>query len=221
MILCSRGFSLETGLFCTKGEFLHMREPEKAATNLSSLFYSLHGSQVQTTLWRCPAVRNLKIEHNNDNWHYPIDIGGSCPLKMQQKLGQTLGILVSQKFAGVGNTSVSISHILRQAPVLMSHYVLESPLNLSLISKSLLRANEPFIHWMYSVRLFPNSNRRLLHTPHTRLTHVHMCIHCPAVKAPVFLFTFLPLRVIRWPRHSPKGKSRSKSIKAISSSFFD
>ena len=64
-------------------------------------------------------MRNLKIEHNNDNWHYPIDTGGSCPLKMQQKLGQTLSILVSQKFAGVGNTSVSISHILRQAPVLM------------------------------------------------------------------------------------------------------
>lgn len=83
----SKRFSLEMGLFCTKGEFLHAGEPEKAATNLSSLFDSLHGSQVQTTLWRRPAARNLKIQHNNDNWHYPIVIGGSYPLKMQQKLG--------------------------------------------------------------------------------------------------------------------------------------
>lgn len=44
----SKRFSLEMGLFCMKGEFLHVGDPEKAAKNLSSLFDSLHGSQVQT-----------------------------------------------------------------------------------------------------------------------------------------------------------------------------
>ena len=63
------------GLFCMKGGFLHVGEPEKAAKNLSSLFDSLHGSQVQTTLWRCLAVRTLETQHNDDDWHHPIVTG--------------------------------------------------------------------------------------------------------------------------------------------------
>ena len=77
----SKRFSLEMGLFCMKGGFLHVGEPEKAAKNLSSLFYSLHGSQVQTTLWRCLAVRTLETQHNDDDWHHPIVTGALAHLK--------------------------------------------------------------------------------------------------------------------------------------------
>lgn len=82
----SKRFSLEMGLSCMKGEFLHVGDPEKAAKNLGSLFDSSMEAKSKL-LWRCLAVRNLKTEHNDDNWHYPVVTGRSCPLKMWQKLG--------------------------------------------------------------------------------------------------------------------------------------
>ena len=102
-------------VFSGGGLVLHERrvpargDPEKAK-NLSSLFDSLHGSQVQTTLWRCLAVRTLETQHNDDTGITPSSQGRS-PTKHCT--------VVSQKCAGLSNISVSVLHILRQVPVLM------------------------------------------------------------------------------------------------------